>query len=140
MAGFSLAEGMDLSGVALSDLWWRYATLGGHAEPQLLWQEISGEAEVTSREHDLIAQALNEYFMDQSIDSFPVGYSAPPEPGTPVPEVKPGFVRTGQAALTRQNAALMRQRASQTRQQSQALFRRSFALRQQAARLATRPA
>ena len=85
MTGFSLAEGMDLSGVALSELWWRYVTLGGHAEPRLLRQEVYGELEVGNREHDMIAQALNEYFIDQSIDSFPVAYSSRRERDTPAP-------------------------------------------------------
>jgi hypothetical protein len=74
---FTLADGMELAGGNLDELWWRYIAIGGDAEPALLAARISGAAPCEVREHATIAQALNEYFVDRGLNTFPVGYWPP---------------------------------------------------------------
>lgn len=76
MTGFSLSDGMDLSGVSIDEVWSAYAVLGGGADPAKLALEIRGDSLVDDREHDLIAQALNECFLERGVTTFPVGYAA----------------------------------------------------------------
>jgi hypothetical protein len=74
---FSLRDGMDLAGVDIDALWWRYAGLGGSGDLASLASWATGDVACDGHEHDLIAQALNEIFMDRGQDTFPVGYARP---------------------------------------------------------------
>lgn len=76
MTRFSLSDGMELSGVSIDEVWGAYAVLGGGADPAQLTFEIRGDAPVDDREHDLIAQALNECFLEHGVTTFPVGYAS----------------------------------------------------------------
>jgi hypothetical protein len=78
LLGLSLADGFDLSGVALRDLWWRYLELGGNGAAHELRHKITTEAGLDERDHDLIAQALNELFAEHGMATFPVGYRNSP--------------------------------------------------------------
>lgn len=74
MTGFSLSIGLDLAGASIDEVWRVYAELGGTSEPERLAREIGDESRLDDREHDLIAQALNECFLERGITTFPVGY------------------------------------------------------------------
>lgn len=75
LGGLTLADGFDLLGADVEEVWWGYAVLGGRADPALLARRMVGEAPVEPHEHILIAQALNECFADHGMPSFPVGYA-----------------------------------------------------------------
>lgn len=74
-AGLTLSEGMELAGLDVLQLWGRYVAVGGEADTAALADEVRGRRRCTAREHDLIAQALNECFLEQGSDTFPVAYS-----------------------------------------------------------------
>lgn len=77
-AGLSLADGFDLLGLGLRDVWWHYVGLGGDDAPARLGDRIAGAVASTRAEHDVVAQALNELFIDQGLGTFPVAYSSDP--------------------------------------------------------------
>jgi hypothetical protein len=71
-AGLSLRDGFDLCGVDAHEMWLRYVALGGTISQVDLVPFLTTDAEPNGREHDTIAQALNEAFLDQDIGTFPV--------------------------------------------------------------------
>ncbi len=73
--GLTLSDGFDLLGAEVEEVWWGYAGFGGRANPALLERRMIGRAPVDPSEHTLIAQALNECFVDRGMPVFPVGYS-----------------------------------------------------------------
>ena len=81
--GFGLADGFALAGGDLAELWWRYVAVGGRADRNELHRRMHAEVTVDGREHNLIAQALNELFMDRQIPTFPVAYRAELAPPSP---------------------------------------------------------
>jgi len=72
-AGFSLPDGWELSGLTLDELWLRYITIGGTTGKAQLAAYLHGQATPDGDEHDTIAQAINEHFIDQGGD-HPVTY------------------------------------------------------------------
>lgn len=73
-AGLSLADGLDLSGLNWEQLWLRYVGVGGCASAGELRQHVT-TIDTDPYEHNLIATALNEYFLDRDQD-HPVSYRA----------------------------------------------------------------
>lgn len=73
--GFSLVDGIDLAGVSAETLWPMYVAVGGAASPGRLAGQMNGQVPMDDMEHDLIVQALNEWFLDRGMDSFPVAYA-----------------------------------------------------------------
>lgn len=71
--GFSLSEGWDLSGLTLTELWLRYLAIGGTASPARLAAYAHGLLRPDSYQHNMIAQAINEHFIDRGED-HPVSY------------------------------------------------------------------
>ncbi len=69
-----LAFHMTRSGMSYSDLWFRQISIGGDADALELEAYVLGLLRVDPYQHDLIAQALNEHFLDQGED-HPVPYS-----------------------------------------------------------------
>jgi hypothetical protein len=124
---FDLADGMELAGIGVREVWWRYTAFGGQADPQLLGDRISGGAKCSNGEHDLIAQALNEIFFDHGMDTFPVGYKEPFRalPESPLP--------SSSAAEDRQHKASPR--AAEARRRSAAAAHQAAELHLTAARL-----
>lgn len=120
--GFGLADGFALSGGDLAELWWRYMAVGGRADRNELHRRVRGEVVVDGREHNLIAQALNELFMDRQIPTFPVAYRSEAVPGR----------RTSRPSTT---SAQARQWSGLARQRSAAASRRSVHLHLVAAQL-----
>jgi hypothetical protein len=73
-AGASLTVGMALTGLRVSALWVRYASLGGSHSPDELQDYLDDEAPWSAREHDVAAQALNERCSDLGL-GLPVAYA-----------------------------------------------------------------
>lgn len=78
-AGFSLSDGWDLSGLTITELWLRYLAVGGTASPVRLAAYARGLLRPDSHQHNMIAQAINEYFFDRGED-HPVSYRDIPIP------------------------------------------------------------
>jgi hypothetical protein len=72
-AGLSLADGWDLSGISRTELWLGYLSLGGHPSQERMEAYAHGLIRPDCHEHNLIAQAINETFIERE-ESHPVGY------------------------------------------------------------------
>jgi hypothetical protein len=64
---------MQATGMDYYQLWLRYLAVSGSGGPLEVEAYVLGVLTVDSYEHDLIAQALNEWFIDRGQD-HPVGY------------------------------------------------------------------
>jgi hypothetical protein len=69
----SLFDGLQRSGLTPTDLWLRYYAVGGDAGEIEVEAYALGLLRPDTLEHNLIAQALNEHFLDCQED-HPVGY------------------------------------------------------------------
>jgi hypothetical protein len=72
-SGMSLLDGMQLSGMTFPELWLGYVSVSGTIGELELEAYVLGLLVPDSYQHNLIAQALNEYFMEQGQD-HPVAY------------------------------------------------------------------
>ncbi len=84
-AGLSLHDGYDLSGLTDWTLWLHYASVGGVGGQLEVEACLLGLLTTTPHEHTVIAQALNEHFLERGED-HPVAYTADQvsaEPGGP---------------------------------------------------------
>ena len=70
-----LCEGLARSGMSYRELWRRQFGVGGDATALELEAYLLGLLRMDAHQHDLIAQALNEHFMDLGQD-HPVPYSS----------------------------------------------------------------
>ncbi|MGY1733536.1 hypothetical protein ACI798_18665 [Geodermatophilus sp. SYSU D01045] len=59
-----------LGGSTLSDLWWRYLTVGGDHPQAALAAYLDGSAAWPDTEHDVLAQVLNEALWELGIPSL----------------------------------------------------------------------
>jgi len=71
-----LEAGLTRSGLTYQELWWRQVAVGGDASPLELEAYLLGLLTIDPHQHDVIAQALNEHFLDCGED-HPVPYSEP---------------------------------------------------------------
>jgi hypothetical protein len=71
--GMSLADGMRLSGMSYQELWLRHIAVSGTTGELELEAYVLGLLVPDDYQHNLIAQAINEYFIDHGQD-HPVGY------------------------------------------------------------------
>jgi hypothetical protein len=71
--GLSLSDGLRRSGMTPAELWLRYYAVGGDAGEAEVEAYALGLMRPDTWEHNLIAQALNEHFLDSQED-HPVGY------------------------------------------------------------------
>lgn len=69
----SLFEGLQRSGMTPAELWIRYYAVGGDATELEVDAYALGLLSPDDYEHNLIAQALNEFFLDRDED-HPVHY------------------------------------------------------------------
>lgn len=69
----SLEDGMTRSGMAYQELWLRQVGLGGEAGRLEVEAYVLGLLEIDPYQHDLLAQSLNEHFLEIGED-HPVGY------------------------------------------------------------------
>jgi hypothetical protein len=70
----ALESARERLGLSLRDLWLRCLGLGGLLTPVELTATLAGQRIITSHEYDVVAQALNERFMDDGSD-HPVPYA-----------------------------------------------------------------
>jgi hypothetical protein len=72
-SGMSLQDGMRLSGMTFSELWLRQISVSGTIGELELEAYVLGLLVPDDYQHNLIAQAINEYFLELGQD-HPVGY------------------------------------------------------------------
>lgn len=70
----SLPDGMDLSGMSYDQLWLRQVAIGGDLGALEVEAYVLGLLPPDAHHHNLIAQALNEHFLDRG-ENHPVGYT-----------------------------------------------------------------
>ena len=75
-SGMSLQDGMRLSGMSYRELWLRHIAVSGTIGELELEAYVLGLLVPDDYQHNLIAQALNEYFIELGQD-LPVGYHDP---------------------------------------------------------------
>ncbi|HJQ00767.1 MAG TPA: hypothetical protein VJ851_04135 [Jatrophihabitans sp.] len=68
-----VAAGLRRSQLSITDLWIRYLAIGGSADELELEAYLLGLLTMDTYQHNLIAQALNEFFLDLGEDHL-VGY------------------------------------------------------------------
>lgn len=124
--GFGLADGFQLAGGDLAELWWRYVAVGGGCDMAELGRRVRGQQPIDDREHDLIAQALNEMFVDLRAPSFPVAYTTTRQ--VPASRPAPALTAWTKGAEARRWAGMARRRSIEAN-------RRSIELHLEAARL-----
>jgi hypothetical protein len=72
-SGLSLFDGLQRSGLMPAELWLRYYAIGGDAGQVEVEAYTLGLLHPDAHQHNLIAQALNEYFLERQED-HPVSY------------------------------------------------------------------
>ena len=70
----SLEAGMARSEMTFEELWLRQVAVGGQAAALEIEAYVLGLLRVDNLQYDIIAQALNEHFVERGED-HPVGYS-----------------------------------------------------------------
>ena len=73
-AGSSLAAALSTTELDVSQLWLRYFAVGGGCSRQALKSYLAGTIDWSAHEHDVVALALNEYFLEHGLD-HPVRYA-----------------------------------------------------------------
>ena len=68
-----VTEGLRRSQLSLTELWIRYLAIGGSAGELEFEAYLLGLLRMDIYQHNLIAQALNEFFLDLG-EGHPVGY------------------------------------------------------------------
>ena len=76
-SGISLAAGLQLSGMTFPELWLRYIGVSGTVRALELEAYVLGLLVADGYQHNLIAQALNEHFIELGQD-HPVAYHDAP--------------------------------------------------------------
>jgi len=72
-SGMSLQDGMQLSGMSFPELWLRQIAISGTIGELELEAYVLGLLMPDNYQHNLIAQAINEHFIELGQD-HPVGY------------------------------------------------------------------
>jgi len=62
----ALRTGLALSDISIRTLWGSYLGVGGTMSLDHLLDTLRGTQEVSDHEHDMVAQALNDHFVDQA--------------------------------------------------------------------------
>jgi hypothetical protein len=70
-----LRAGLALGEMSLEQLWISYLEVGGTMSSAELIQTLQGRREICDYEHDMLAQALNDHFVDLGLN-YPVAYTA----------------------------------------------------------------
>lgn len=85
----SLTDGLVESGMDYQELWLRQLEVGGDAGRLEVEAYLLGLLTADPHQHDLLAQAINEHFIERGGD-HPVAYSGPPHPPGPAYSGGPG--------------------------------------------------
>lgn len=72
-SGFSLQDGLARSGMSFTELWLRQLGVGGTAGRLEVEAYVLGLLAADPYQHDVLAQAINEYFIERHQD-HPVAY------------------------------------------------------------------
>jgi hypothetical protein len=70
----TLRTGLALSDISIPALWGSYLGVGGAMSLDHLVDTLRGTEAVSDHEHDMVAQALNDHFLDQGLN-HPVPYA-----------------------------------------------------------------
>ena len=70
----ALEAARDMLGLTLAQLWLDYLALGGNLPPAAIGAALSGRVGLGDHDHDLLVQALNEYFIDRA-QNHPLAYA-----------------------------------------------------------------
>ena len=70
---FTLAEGMRVAGIGYNELWNRYFALSGSDDLTHLQAHVESDLCPDTADHKIIAQALNDFFLERGGD-HPVAY------------------------------------------------------------------
>jgi hypothetical protein len=73
----SLEGGMEMSGMDYGQLWMRHISVGGDLDRLEVEAYVLGVLQPDAYRHNVLAQAINEHFMDQGGD-HPVAYNDTP--------------------------------------------------------------
>jgi hypothetical protein len=71
--GSMLRAAQEHLGITLYEVWFGYIGVGGDAPLRLVQAWLMGVAEPGDRDHDLMAQAFNDRFVERGMD-HPVAY------------------------------------------------------------------
>jgi hypothetical protein len=74
-SGIALRAGLSLSDLDIEELWAAYIGLGGSMSIGELVDLMDGRRLVSDHQHDVVAQALNDYFVDKGQDHL-VSYAS----------------------------------------------------------------
>lgn len=69
-----LRSGLAMSDLDFEQLWSAYVGLGGSMSAGDLRDALNGQREISDHQHDMVAQALNDHFVDKG-QNHPVAYS-----------------------------------------------------------------
>lgn len=69
-----LESGRRRLGITLSELWVGYFAVGGNATVAEVDEWLAGESTPSPGDHDLVAQALNDRFLERGLN-HPIAYS-----------------------------------------------------------------
>jgi hypothetical protein len=72
--GALLARAQQQLGMTLQELWVDYVAIGGDAPQHVLGGWLAGTEPMDDRDHDLVAAALNDRFVERGQD-HPIPYS-----------------------------------------------------------------
>jgi hypothetical protein len=72
-ADLDLSQGLARSGLSYHELWLRHVAVGGVADEIEIEAYVLGLLKPDPYTHDVVATALNEYFLDKGQD-YPVSY------------------------------------------------------------------
>jgi hypothetical protein len=64
-----IEEGRQRAQLSPADLWYRYFALGGSLTPEHFDQLLTGNATLSRHDYSVIAQALNDHFIDSGQNS-----------------------------------------------------------------------
>ena len=70
----ALEAARDMLGLSVPQLWLDYFGLGGRLLPAAIGAALAGDVDLGDYDHDLLAQALNEHFIDAG-QNHPVAYA-----------------------------------------------------------------
>lgn len=70
-----LRAGLALGQMSVEQLWVSYLAVGGTMSSAELIQTLLGRREICDYQHDMLAQALNDHFVDLGLN-YPVAYTA----------------------------------------------------------------
>ena len=69
----TLQAGREMLGLSLGEVWIAYMRLGGNLPPYAINAYLQGGPEISDHDYNILAQALNEHFLDRE-NNHPIAY------------------------------------------------------------------